>query len=70
MEMSVVHITLQLLLPPGKECAVSFGYEATDVVKYEQPCKIHSGRSVEHCDHGFESHSRYGCLCLYCVCVR
>jgi hypothetical protein len=27
-------------------------------------------RSLEHCDSEFESHSRHGCLCLFCVCVR
>jgi hypothetical protein len=32
----------------------------------------HSGRSVrrlKHWDHGFESHSRHGCLSLLRVCV-
>jgi hypothetical protein len=28
-------------------------------------------RSLEHWDHGFEYHSRHGCLCahLFCVCA-
>jgi hypothetical protein len=27
-------------------------------------------RSLESWDRGFEYHSRHGCLCLFCVCVR
>jgi hypothetical protein len=27
-------------------------------------------RSLESWDRGFESDSRHGCLCLFCVCVR
>jgi hypothetical protein len=26
--------------------------------------------SLERWDRGFECHSRQGCLCLFCVCVR
>jgi hypothetical protein len=27
-------------------------------------------RPLEHCDRGFESHSRHECVCVYPVCVR
>jgi hypothetical protein len=60
---------------------ISKKHESTDLIKFV-PCNDqfadHSGRTVwginclrslEHWDHGFESHSRYGCLRLFCVCV-
>jgi hypothetical protein len=29
----------------------------------------HSGRLLEHWDHGFESHSRHGYLCAFILCL-
>jgi hypothetical protein len=26
-------------------------------------------RSLEHCHHGFDSHSRHGCLCMFILCL-
>jgi hypothetical protein len=33
-------------------------------------CGMKCLRPFEHWDRGFESHSRRGCLCLFCVYVR